>query len=201
MERRVHAILQPASMEGDVPRALSTNWRCRGKRVALPVRAGPSLHAVPWTGPPPNPAQQAGADRAQREDSRHSSASFLFDGQRNRPNVIDQSVEFTDAKNIAPARQSVGKERFFTTEDFATGFVGIPSVNSNRGLLGSESALPSSRDAADGRVHTITRRIGRCASGILLETKAYKNIPAELLGEGDLYASHSTVLVARAHTR
>ena len=133
MERRVHAILQPASMEGDVPRTLSTNWRCRGKRVALPVRAGPSLHAVPWTGPPPNPAQQAGADRAQREDSRHSSASFLFDGQRNRPNVIDQSVEFTDAKNIAPARQSVGKERFFTTEDFATGFVGITSVNSNRG--------------------------------------------------------------------
>jgi hypothetical protein len=33
-------------------------------------------------------------------------------------------------------------ERFFTTEDFATGFVGIPSVNSNRALLGSERVLP-----------------------------------------------------------
>src|SRR5258708_30149868 len=92
-------------------------------------------------------------------------------------------------------------ERFCTAEDVATGFVGMPLVNSNRGLLGPERVLPRPRPAADGRVHTITRRIGRCASGILLETKAYKNIPAELLGEGDLYASHSTVLAALAHTR
>jgi hypothetical protein len=186
---------QPASMAGDIPRTLSTNWRRRGKRVVLLVRASPST-------------RRRGSDRLLTlpykpggPRSRHSSASFLFDGRRNRPNIIDQSVEFTDAKNIAPAHQSAGKERFFTTEDFATGFVGITSVNSNRGLLGSESVLPSSRDAADGLVHAITRRIGRCASGILLETKAYKNIPAELLGEGDLYASHSTVLVALAHTR
>src|SRR5215831_6649368 len=105
-------------------------------------------------------------------DWQHSSARSLFAGRWNWPNIIDQSVEFTDAKNIAPAHQSVGKERFFTTEDFATGFVGITSVNSNRRLLGPESVLPSSRNAADRRVHTITRRIGRCASGILLETKA-----------------------------
>jgi len=76
-------------------------------------------------------------------DSQHSSGSFVFDGRRNQPNIIDQSAEFTDAKNIAPAHQSVGKERFFTTEDFATGFVGITSVNSNRGLLGRRACFPT----------------------------------------------------------
>jgi hypothetical protein len=134
-------------------------------------------------------------------DSRHGSAGFLVEGRPTGQTSSTKRFEFKDAKNIAPADRSVGKERFFTSEDFATGFVGITSVNSNRGLLGSKSVLQSSRDAADGRVHTITSRIGRCTSGILPETKAYKNIPAELLGEGDLYASHSAVLVALAHTR
>src|SRR5215468_12380269 len=43
---------------------------------------------------------------------------------------------------------------------------------------------------------------GRCTSGILPETKPTKNITAGVTrGREDLHASHSTVLVALAHTR
>jgi hypothetical protein len=153
MERRAHARPQPASMDGDVRQTLLTNWGCRGKRGA------PAGSPVPRTGaPPPNPAEQVSAHSAPDEfrrvkGSRHSSASCPSTANGTSQTSSTKRVEFTDAKNIASARQQVGKERFFTTEDFATGFVGITSVNSNRGLLGSVRVLPSPRRG---------RRTGSC---------------------------------------
>jgi hypothetical protein len=104
MERRSHAGPQPASIAGDVPRTLLTNWHCRGKRVVLLVRAGPPCGA--GTGPPPHSALQAGrtGHSASDELRRRSFATWF----RQRP--LRRPAE--PAKHHRPKRRIHGCKKY-----------------------------------------------------------------------------------------
>jgi hypothetical protein len=113
MERRAHAIPQPASMEGDVPRTLFTNWCCRGKRVALLVRAGPSLHAVLWTGPLPNLPSKPGRIAHSAPAAWQIRDIVPPGGRPNPPNVIDQTRRIHGCKKYCACSPVSRKREIF----------------------------------------------------------------------------------------